>query len=74
MKNEKLSHHILNQSMEESFDNIISASTAEVLSLAGLVKKEYISGGRKSKFKCLVMFEGSDEFDYRDKAILRVAL
>ena len=61
-----LKEYIINQTVEESCDNIIPQNVANILIQLGLVKRQYALKGRAQDQTCLVIYEGSKEYDYHD--------
>ena len=69
---ENLRNYLINQTIEDSCDNIISQNTAQILRGLDLVEREYPLKGRIQDQTCLVVYEGSEEEDYRDSIKFRV--
>jgi len=61
-----LKEYLINQTVEESCENIIPQNVANILIQLGLVKRQYTLKGRVKDQTCLVIYEGSEEYNYND--------
>ena len=69
---DSLKQYLLQQTVEESCDNVIPAHVAHILRELGLVLGEYQLKGRVQNQTCLVLYEGSEENDFLDSIKIRV--